>query len=156
METHEFRTLGFVASKSPNSVTLQSYTYVDVEKSKAGVRYYRLRQVDLDGKETFFGPRTVSFDGKVSEGQGAVMTAYPNPFNSADQLHLTLQSAQNGNASLTIVDMTGRIVRQQKVGVLAGSNDVTVDHINDLKSGLYQVRFVLPTGEVRNLKVMKQ
>ena len=150
----EFRTLGFVASKSPNSIMPQSYSFVDVEKSKVGVRYYRLRQVDLDGKETFFGPRTVSFDGKATEG--AVMTVYPNPFNSADQLHLNLQSARDGVASLTIVDMTGRIVRQQKVGIVTGSNDVTVDRLNDLKAGLYQVRFVLPSGEVRSLKVMKQ
>ena len=149
----EFRTLGFVASASPNTSMPQSYTYMDVEKNKAGQRYYRLRQVDLDGTATFFGPRLVGFDGKAAE---AAMMAYPNPFNGSDNLHLNLQSSVAGNGAITITDMTGRTVSKQVVEVNTGNNDVTVNSLNNLKSGLYLVHMVLPTGEVQNLKVMKQ
>jgi len=148
-----YRSLAFVASESPNSVRPLSYSYVDVERNKAGQRYYRLRQVDVDGKETFFAPRVVTFEGKAVE---AAMTAYPNPFNGADNLHLTLQSSLAGAGQVSIIDMTGRTVSQQKVDITAGNNDVSLSRLGDLKAGLYQVHFVLPSGEVQNLKVMKQ
>lgn len=148
-----FRTLGFVASEAPNSVRPLSYSYVDVERNKAGQRYYRLRQIDVDGKDTFFAPRVVNFEGKATE---TAMTAYPNPFGNSDNLHLSLQSATAGDGMVQIIDMTGRVVSQEKVDITTGNNEVTLSRLGDLKGGLYQVHFVLPSGQVQNLKVMKQ
>ncbi|GAC1592893.1 MAG: hypothetical protein NVS3B25_14040 [Hymenobacter sp.] len=149
-----FRTLTFVPSEAPNSVQVLNYSYTDVEQNKAGVRYYRLRQVDLDGKATFFAPRSVSFSGRAGASS---LAAYPNPFTSGDQLRLTVQSLSAGKGMLRISDMTGRIVvRQQAVEVSLGDNEVVVAGINDLKTGIYIVNFTLPSGEVKNLKVLKQ
>ena len=149
----EFRTIGTVAVEAPNSTSPKSYSYLDVEKNKAGQRYYRLRQVDVNGKETFFAPRVVNFEGKAQE---MALTAYPNPFGSADMLHLTLQTASAGAGQVTVTDMTGRIISRQKVDLTSGNNDVTVNSLSDLKSGLYLVKFVMPSGEMKTLKVVKQ
>nr|WP_230678955.1 T9SS type A sorting domain-containing protein [Hymenobacter properus] len=149
----DFRTLGFVAGAG-NSSTAKSYTFLDVEKNKAGDRYYRLRQIDNDGKESYYGPRVVNFSGNVTED--AAVLAYPNPFSSADQLHLTLQSASAGKGSVMVTDMTGRTVRQQPLELGAGSNDVTVERLNDLKAGVYMVRITQPNGQAQSLKVVKQ
>jgi hypothetical protein len=151
----EFRTLGFVASSSANSTTAKSYSFIDVEKNKTGNRYYRLRQLDVDGKDAFFGPRTVNFDGKAADAAASLL-AYPNPFNSADEVHLTLESAYAGNGSITVTDMTGRIVRQQNVSLSTGNNNVTVERLNDLKAGVYMVRLAMPNGQAQSLKVLKQ
>ncbi|MBD2722797.1 T9SS type A sorting domain-containing protein [Hymenobacter armeniacus] len=150
----DFRTLGFVAASSTNSSSAKSYTFLDVEKNKTGDRYYRLRQIDVDGKDYFFGPRVVNFSGKATEG--ASLLAYPNPFNSADQVHLTLQSASAGKGSVTVTDMTGRTVRQQTLDLGKGNNDVTVEQLGDLKAGVYMVRLTQPNGQVQSLKVVKQ
>ena len=149
----EFRTLSSVPSASPNSVKVTSYSYLDTEKSKAGTRYYRLRQVDLDGKETFFSPVAVSFEGKAP---AATMVAYPNPFNSNDQLHVALQSSVTGKGQLLITDLTGRTIRNETVEVSAGLTDFAVNNTAGLQAGMYLVKFTLPTGEVKNLKVQKQ
>ncbi|SFQ22592.1 T9SS type A sorting domain-containing protein [Hymenobacter arizonensis] len=148
----QFRTIGFVASEAPNSTRLRNYSYIDTEENKAGQRYYRLRQVDLDGKEAFFGPRSVSFEGKAL---AAALTAYPNPLGNADKLYLTVQSPVSGQGRVSITDMTGRVVSQQQIEIIAGSTDAAVNGLNDLKGGLYMVRLVLPNGEVQNLKVQK-
>nr|WP_233168973.1 T9SS type A sorting domain-containing protein [Hymenobacter sp. BT523] len=150
----DFRTLGFVAAAATNSSAAKSYTFLDVEKNKTGDRYYRLRQIDVDGKDYFFGPRVVNFSGKATEG--ASLLAYPNPFNSADQVHLTLQSASAGKGSVTVTDMTGRTVRQQTLDLGKGNNDVTVEQLGDLKAGVYMVRLTQPNGQVQSLKVVKQ
>ena len=52
--------------------------------------------------------------------------------------------------------MTGRMVRQQPIDVTAGTSDLTVEKLGDLKMGMYLVRLTLPSGQVQNLKVVKQ
>ena len=149
----EFRTLSSIPSVAPNSVHLTSYSYIDTEKNKTGTRYYRLRQVDLDGKETFFTPVAVNFEGKAS---ATTLVAYPNPFNSNDELHVALQSATAGKGQLLITDLTGRTIRNETVEVSVGLTDFAVNNTAGLQAGMYLVKFMLPTGEVKNLKVQKQ
>jgi len=149
----EFRTLASVASAAPNTNRTTQYRYIDTEANKSGIRYYRLRQIDLDGKEAFFNPVAVSFTGKAIE---TALVAYPNPLNGNEQLHLTFQSASAGKGQISITDMTGRMVRQQPIDVTTGTSDLTVEKLGDLKTGMYLVRLTLPSGQVQNLKVVKQ
>ncbi|GAA3992679.1 T9SS type A sorting domain-containing protein [Hymenobacter antarcticus] len=149
----EFRTLTSVPSASPNTNRTTQYRYIDTEANKSGTRYYRLRQIDLDGKETFFNPVAVNFIGKAAE---TALVAYPNPLNGSEQLHLTFQSANAGKGQLRITDMTGRMVSQQSLDVTAGTTDLAVAQLGDLKTGMYLVRLTLPSGQVQNLKVVKQ
>jgi len=147
----EFHTLGFIASTSPNSMSAKSYNYTDTEGNKAGIRYYRLQQVDVDGKTAFFTPRAVSFDGKAS-ASGVV--AYPNPFTSG--LRLNLNTTTAGTGIVRISDMTGRVISQRQIAFSLGNNDVELNSLSDLKNGLYLMNVSLPTGEVKTLKVVKQ
>jgi hypothetical protein len=148
-----FRTLAEVPSATPNSKGATEYRYLDTEKNKTGTRYYRLRQIDLDGKDAFFAPRSVSFSGKASE---SAVAAYPNPYTGSDDLHLTLQSATAGPGKLLITDMTGRAVRTETIELTSGLTDFTVAGMKELKTGMYLVRVTLPTGETKNVKVVKQ
>ncbi|WP_310394361.1 T9SS type A sorting domain-containing protein [Hymenobacter sp.] len=151
----EYRTLGFVASASPNSVRATNYSYTDTEKNKAGVRYYRLMQVDVDGKTTFFSPRAVSFEGKVAS-EGVTAVAYPNPFTNSNEVRLSLRSEVEGQGVVRITDMTGRTIGQRQIALGTGNNDVELPRLGDLQAGIYMVRVTLPTGETQNLKVVKQ
>jgi hypothetical protein len=149
-----YRNIGFVASETPNSNSPKAYTFTDTEKNQAGVRYYRLEQLDLDGKSTFFAPRVVTFEGKAAETSSTIV-AYPNPLNN-EILHLSLNSSVSGTAVVRIMDMTGRQVGQRQVAITLGSNDVTVENMSELKSGLYILNVMLPSGEKKTMKVTKQ
>ena len=148
-----YRPLGFVPSAAPTSVQVLRYSYSDAEPAKQGVRYYRLAQLDLDGQTTYYGPRTVSFDGPAT---GAPMVAYPNPFTNADQLRATVWSPAAGSGQLLVADLTGRLLSQQPVALAAGSNHLLVAQAQDLNAGVYVVRLVLPSGQAQHLKVLKQ
>ena len=147
-----FRTLGSVASASPNSTKKTSYRYFDTEANKVGTRYYRLRQIDIDGKDAFFAPRTVLFTGNAL---ATAMVAYPNPIVGSE-LRLVLQSVAAGKGTLRITDMTGRVIRQESVELTSGTSDLSVKALGDLKAGMYLVGVTLPTGETQNLKIVKQ
>ncbi|MDB5270188.1 MAG: hypothetical protein JWP58_3228 [Hymenobacter sp.] len=149
----EYRTLAYVPSASPNTTKVTNYSYVDKEANKTGKRYYRLHQMDLDGKDAFFAPTVVSFEGKAPS---ASFVAYPNPLNAGNELHVALQSAATGTAKLLVTDMTGRTLQQQNVVLTGSLTDTSVAGMGDLKAGVYLVKITLPTGEVKNLKVVKQ
>lgn len=149
----EYRTLKMVPSASANTTTAQSYSYLDTESNKSGKRYYRLHQVDLDGKDAYFAPVLVTFDGKAVASE---LVAYPNPLKNGDELHLATQISTAGKGQLVVTDMTGRTVSKEAIDLTAGLNDLSVRSFGDLKSGIYMVRMTLPTGETKNLKVVKQ
>jgi hypothetical protein len=147
----EFRSLAFVESKSSNSNQLQNYRYIDTTPNKAGTRYYRLHQIDLNGKESYFAPKAVVFEGRAASE--ANVAAYPNPFQG--ELRLTLLAGSNGTGQVQITDMTGRIISKQPVSLVAGTNEVNISGANDLQAGLYLARFTSPAGEVTSVKVRK-
>ena len=149
-----YRNIGFVASETPNSTAPKAYTFTDTEKNKAGTRYYRLEQVDTNGKSTFFAPRVVTFEGKAAETSAGIVV-YPNPLNN-EILHLSLNSSVSGTAVVRILDMTGRQVGQRQLAINIGSNDVAVENMSELKSGLYILNVLLPSGEKKTMKVVKQ
>jgi hypothetical protein len=63
------------------------------------------------------------------------LSVYPNP--ATDKLNVTF-NAQNSDYTITISDVTGRIVSTSKYNNLSGSQDITVE-LNDIKSGNYIV-----------------
>ncbi|OON71005.1 hypothetical protein B0919_03130 [Hymenobacter sp. CRA2] len=107
-----FRQLNFVASPTPNSTNARNYRYVDTEPGKHGLRYYRLRQDDLDGKTTYYGARTVAFDNRPA------LAAYPTAFDQSFEVEFVAPGT--GNAVLTLTDALGRVVWTQQQEVMAG------------------------------------
>ncbi|TDN38999.1 hypothetical protein A8B98_21100 [Hymenobacter sp. UV11] len=147
-----FRKLAFLASQNPNSAQKLQYTYTDAEAGKTGTRYYRLRQLDITGEESFSPVRAVNFDGATAT---SALAAYPNPF--ADKVAFNLDATTigaNGSAHVQLLDMTGRIVREQNLTVQNAS--LTLDNLSDLRSGLYMARITLPNGSAKTLRVQKQ
>jgi hypothetical protein len=148
-----FRTLGFVASKLVNSSQVLNYTYTDKEAGKNGTRYYRLEQVDVDGKVNYSPVRAVSFDGAAATS--VALVAYPNPFSNTVGLTLEGVSVANGTlASVKVVDMTGRTVRDQQLALNGAS--LSLGDLSDLRSGLYLAKVTLPDGSTKTVRIQRQ
>jgi hypothetical protein len=126
----EFRRLAFVASQSPTSQQLQTYSYLDSEVGKSGVRYYRLKQIDQDGATVISPVRTLTFEAATTD-----VVALPNPFGP--RLTVRLTAAAAGSALLTLTDALGREVFGQRLAVTAGSNDLTPTLPASLAAGTY-------------------
>ncbi|MCR5889511.1 T9SS type A sorting domain-containing protein [Hymenobacter sp. J193] len=148
----QFRVLAFVPSQSATSTSLSTYRYVDTETGKQGIRYYRLRQVDLDGKAAFYGSKAVSFASRTAFA--ARLDVFPNPFT--DTIHMTAASVETDQGEVTLLDLTGRIVRQQTSTLGAGSNKLTLIGLSELPAGIYVVRFAPLGGVVQTTRILKQ
>jgi hypothetical protein len=107
-----------------------SYTSVDFAPKK-GMNYYRLRQMDLDGKFSFSQVRQVNF-----EGSAQAVSIYPNPARGTVNV---LVDPTSKIANYTITNTTGRSLQS---GILLGEGNVNKLNIQGLPSGVYilQVR----------------
>ncbi|MGI4862946.1 MAG: T9SS type A sorting domain-containing protein [Janthinobacterium lividum] len=148
-----FRTVGFVASNTPDSNTHLAYSYTDTEANKSGIRYYRLHQLDYSGKDDYSPVRAVSF---AAAGDAvATLTAYPNPFSN-DEIKLALQSTDAGQATLRLTDLTGRQVSAQSFTAVKGVTEVSIDQASQLAAGSYMAQITSPSGEVKTVRIQKR
>ena len=144
-----FQKLSFVASETPNSSAARTYQYRDVAASEHGTRYYRLRQLDLDGNQSFYGPRVVSFGAEAV----AMVQAYPNPFTS--EITLTLQTIAAGPATVSMLDGVGRLVRTWQPTLALGRASLQLPGLAVLPHGMYVVQVRYPEGRIQRLKLVK-
>jgi hypothetical protein len=64
-----------------------------------------------------------------------IVNAYPNPF--ADQFVISMQSAVDSEAVITLHDVTGKTVYTSHEKLLKGSNEVQVKLADQYPAGLY-------------------
>ena len=125
----DFETLAFLSSKAfgGNSSSKLSYDYNDVNVSSAN-SYYRIRQVDQDGRYKYTEIRIV--EGVKTKSQTLV---YPNP-SSNGNVSIAFNSPEKRDIQL--VDMAGRIIKIWK------SYSEMELKLNQLKPGLYLVNIL--------------
>lgn len=139
--------LSFVAGVG-NSQTEVDYNYVDLNLN-GGTYYYRLIQVDLDGRETFSKIDAVTIDvSPVLE----MLQNYPNPFNNTTTVQINIPKPCH--VQLFIYDNMGRMVKSLiDEERMAGNYDVQVNK-NGLMAGIYYCKLsALSQSLVRKLEV---
>jgi Domain of unknown function (DUF4082) len=97
--------LNFVAGAG-NSQTPRDYQYIDQDLAP-GTYYYRLRQIDYDGKSDISKVVTVTITGTL---QMELYQNRPNPFNNSTTIIIIIPKP--GRISLTLYDQLGRPVRK--------------------------------------------
>jgi Secretion system C-terminal sorting domain len=135
-----FSSLGFVSSKAinGNSVTSLNYDFKDA-KPFAGNNYYRLKQLDKDGKATV--SQIVLLKGKATEL--SISSVYPNPVSNV--LNLIVATPATERITIVVSDITGKILSQKQVQLATGDNNVQVD-VSKLAAGTYMIRAICENG----------
>jgi hypothetical protein len=113
-----------------SSSALNTYSFVD--ENPFAVSYYRLKTMDVDGKESI--SKVVSVKQANVKGTFKV---FPQPV--ADVATIQLESTTNGAGNITVSDASGRVVLTQKAVYTEGSNSLSISTQN-LASGLYLIR----------------
>ena len=110
-----------------NSNELLSYQFVDAEKNNATL-YYRLNQVDMDGKNEYFGPVAVNCEKNDFE-----VITFPNPSNG--NFWIKIQSNEGYSAKFKLVDIKGNVLLTDNITIQEGINVYPITHI--LQTGMY-------------------
>lgn len=104
-----------------STVQSQEYTYMDTQ---VGVRnYYRLVQVDFDGKQTVFETKFIESSCYSDSDVNTISELFPNPVNQSEMVNIKFFTDQIAtNAVFVITDMLGREVDRQEAPVVEGPN----------------------------------
>jgi hypothetical protein len=126
---------------------LQPFNYTD-GSPKAGINYYRLKTVDIDGRGTNSNILAILNKEKGFD----IVSVMPNPVK--DIAVLSVASATASKMEIVITDISGKQVSKQTVSLIAGSNQVPLDFKN-LSNGAYQVTGYTLDGQAKTLQFIK-
>lgn len=110
-----------------------NYQFLDPLARQAGEKlYYRIKQVDLDGKSSYSAIKEVKFGVEKS----ALVTMGPLPI--MEETYVEVNLIQMESVDLVIRDLSGRVVRSIRKEGLTGSNVWKVGHeILSLPAAVY-------------------
>jgi hypothetical protein len=135
-----FETIGFRPGAGTTSEP-RSYRFVDHDPPYAREVFYRLRQVDVDGTETF----TEALPVQRLANTLTFLPSAPNPFRDATRLRYVLPDREA--VRLEVYDLLGRristLVDEEQP---AGAHEVTFDGAT-LAPGVYFVRLSTDTRQ---------
>ena len=132
--------------------TQKSYAYNDksTELKNKNVIYYRLKQFDNDNRFTYSKIMTVKFKTEAV----IAMEVSPNPF--IESINVRYAATQKGMAQLQIMDASGKIVMAKQTSISTGSNNISINGLSNLQTGLYVVRLTVNAVLVATEKIMKR
>ena len=126
----------------------QAYQFVDEHPLK-GISYYRLKQVDNDGKFTFSNIVPVNFTASVS----SVLSVYPNPVINSIKINISSASAVK-DFTVKVIAGDGSL-RIQVKGDINQINQQVNHKLNGLAVGVY-ILTMGNSSEKHVLKFIKQ
>jgi len=135
-----FVKLGEVSSSGIQNPT--PYTFTDYSPLN-GINYYKLVQIDNDGKETELGVRTVNFSLVTSN-----IRLFPNP--TSNEVTISFETGKYN--ALTVTDITGK--RLQHLQINPSDNHITVV-LGSYPKGIYLL-YLTGKGSSEMAKVLKK
>jgi hypothetical protein len=120
---------------SGNSSSTLSYNYTDFSPLSS-LNYYRLKQVDSDGRKQTFN--TILVDGKQQKSNAPVVTIYPNPFR--ESFSIRYFSNVNQDVFVILTDVEGKEVYRNRFSAEDGMNSFLCQPGKRAKPGTYMVQ----------------
>ena len=112
-----------------NTQPVTQYNFTDKAPLK-GTNYYKLVQVDNDGKSTELGVRTATFN-----FQPSTFNLYPNPTNNKTNVAFEAGKYQH----LTIADVNGKILQRMAIKPTEQEISVSLGHY---PTGVYLIKLI--------------
>ena len=138
---NDFLKVNFIETKATNgnSATVLNYQFIDA-KPFAGITYYRLKQIDLNGKTTLSNVVAIKGD-KVTNL--TLTDVYPNP--TAKLLNVVISSPVDNKVNIVVTDITGKVVKTQAAQISVGNNNSQID-VSNLATGTYLMKVMCSNG----------
>jgi hypothetical protein len=144
----EFISIGKVTGKGTTNLT-SNYWFEDKRLAR-GNNYYRLKQVDYDGKSSFSNVILIDYDGSTPLG----ISLFPNPTTWQD-INLELVNSTGEDAVVRIHDLSGKTIFQRIV-TAENLNTSMVLKTDELSAGVYIVELVQGTQRVVKRLLVKE
>jgi hypothetical protein len=143
-----FKGIQEIAANTQNGAASYNLLDENISKLNVNVIYYRIKQVDTDGKFVYSDVKYVKVGNK-----GGLISANPNPVK--DITNLRIEVLENQNATLQLLDANGKQILTESLKLNKGLNTKQFD-MSPLAAGIYVLRVVTENDEVLSQKIVKQ
>lgn len=136
IDGQNFKFIDFVKG-AINSNSITNYSLVDPNafvNNGSQVMYYRLKQLDLDGKFIYSKIVSVANNDKVED----VLEVFPNPF--IDQFNIVINAKEAGNVTVETVTLQGKVLVSKTYSTVMGLNTLNMADAASLNTGIYLVK----------------
>jgi len=146
-EITAFRTIGELQGAGTTSIP-QAYRFTDNELGKVGNRYYRLEQVDYDGKIDYSKTRVLRF----TKQHPTSLSVYPNPVDEV--VSIQVNAMEQGPVEIAITDVTGKLLDLYNFDVERGLSLKKIELDNRYTDGVYLINATID-GARTTKKIIK-
>jgi hypothetical protein len=145
LDGKNFEVIGEVTGAGNSVETLRYHLYD--RSPEVGINYYRLKQIDFDGKFEYFDIRSVEFNNVYGNLQ-----LIGNPVEN--ELEYFINRENHGEVTVQFTDVNGNIVSNQNVTTTAKQTYQTLD-TSKLAKGMYFLQLIVQGKVVDVEKVVK-
>ena len=150
VNNEKFVSIGKIKGKGTTTAS-SGYQFVDAYPSQ-GRSYYRLKQIDFDGKFTYSNVISIDYEGSDM----VKISIYPNPAKG-DEITLEIKGLKNVNTlPLSIIDPLGRqfLSANLQVDALTESVKRTIS-IKEMSDGMYILKIGTTTHQITRFIIAK-
>ncbi len=140
MDGNFFSTVARVTGNGTTAL-LHAYSIMDDVANAGSIIYYRLQQVDLDGRSNFSNVIAI----KIAK-DNQIASVSPNPFSS--YLNVQMDWSKSEVITARILNIQGKEVVTKKLQVVKGANQLRIDDLSKLPSGSYFIQFISATERI--------
>ena len=134
---------------SGSSSAVRTYNAFD-SKPIAGKNFYRIKQVDIDGKFKYSIVVNVKFS--IDQTVASVLT---NPF--VNNISIDFWAKNKQNVYVILLDATGKTIVNERWNIINGTSRKTLDKVSNIQKGIYILKIVdQDGGSIYNGKLVKQ
>ncbi len=147
-----FSSIGMVLDAETAVDKYKNYRFKDNASilNQKEVIYYRLKQVDKDG--SFMYSTVVAFRLKAKDG--VKIQTSPSPFTQKVIVGFT--ASANVQAIVKFINTNGQVVFSVQNQVTKGYNNLTINNLSNLSSGIYIAQLIVNNQVIGSQKIIKQ
>ncbi len=150
-DMNSYNTAGLVLDGFTTNGSGKSYQFKDNSAQLKGrsMVYYRLKQVDIDGKVTYSKVLAVRLQAKSD----VTMQVSPNPF--VEDITIRFASTENATAQIRITNLAGQTMLSKQSTITKGYNNIKIESLSGLAAGMYMVQLTMNGTVINNQKLIK-
>lgn len=136
-------------SGSGTTTSVHSYSFTDdVSSLQGSLIYYRINQIDIDGKGSYSKVLPV----KIKDENRQVIIS-PNPFSN--YLNINMEWNKNEIIIAKVINVQGSVVISKNIKMRKGLNYISINELSKLSPGNYFIQFISGTERLTK-KITKQ
>lgn len=143
-----YKTVETKAAAGNSSIQLFYSINDDVTSVTAPILYYRLKQIDIDGKSYLSKVVSIKLKKTVSD-----FIVSPNPYRN--NVNINIEWDKNETTVIKVFNVAGAEVVAKSVKMIKGNNYITIDDLSKLQPGNYIIQFNTSNGKLIK-QVIKQ